>query len=246
MNRHFYLSGLMLALLVIFPASSSQAGFLDDLINGLGKYGTPATGLDEATIVKGLKEAISTGTSRAVATVSKQDGYFGNQMIKIVMPEKLRAAAELLSKFGFRQEVDNFILGMNRAAEKAAPKATEYFLSALKAMTFNDARNIWQGDNTAATEYFRQKTSGDIYRAFKPVVSSSLQDVGAVKSYKQMMERFKSIPFAGSLVPSFDLEGYVTDKAVDGLFLMLGEEEKKIRTDPAARGTELLRKVFGK
>jgi hypothetical protein len=245
MNHHLNFFGLMLSLFLIFPASSSQAGFLDDLMSGLGKSGDSAAGLDDSTIVKGLKEALSTGTSRAVTTVSKQDGYLGNQMIKIVMPEKLRTTAELLSKFGFRQEVDDFILGMNRAAEKAAPKAMGFFISALKTMTFNDARNILQGDKTSATEYFRQKTSGDIYTAFKPVISSSLQDVGGVKSYNRMVERFNSIPFAGSLA-TFDLEHYVTDKAVAGLFIMLGEEESKIRTDPAARGTELLRKVFGR
>jgi hypothetical protein len=244
MKRWLKLSGLLLFLLLIFPASS-QAGFLDDLINVLVRSDTPTTGLDDATIVKGLKEAVSTGTKRAVAAVSKQDGYFGNEMIRIVMPEKLRSAAELLARFGFRQEVDDFILGMNRSAEKAAPRATEYFIAALKTMTFDDARNILQGDKTSATEYFRQKTGKDIHAAFRPVVSSSLQEVGAVRSYKQMTERFNSIPFAGSLA-AFDLEDYVTDKAVEGLFIMLGEEETRIRTDPAARGTELLRKVFGK
>lgn len=237
--------GLLLGLLLIFPASSSQAGLLDDLLMDFGKSDSPADGLDSATIVKGLKEALSTGTAKAVTSVSKQDGYFGNQMIKILMPEKLRSSADLVSKFGFRQEVDAVVLDMNRAAEKAAPKATQYFMSALKTMSFTDARNILQGSNTSATEYFRQKTSDDIYSAFKPVVSSSLQDVGAVKSYKQMKERFDSIPFADKIV-TFDLDHYVTNKAVEGIFTMLGEEEKKIRTDPAARGTELLRKVFGK
>lgn len=128
MNRVFLLPALLLALSVIFPASSSRAGFLDDMIRGLGRSDTPAAGLDDATIVKGLKEALSTGTVRAVTSVSKQDGYFGNQMIKILMPEKLRTAADLVGKFGFRKEVDDVILGMNRAAEKAAPKATQYFM----------------------------------------------------------------------------------------------------------------------
>jgi len=198
-----------------------------------------------ATIAKGLKEALSTGTSRAVSSVSKKDGYFANRMITIPMPEKLRTAADLVGTLGFRQEVDDVILGMNRAAEKAAPKATEHFMAALKAMTFDDARTILQGNNTAATEYFRRKTGEDIYREFKPLVSSSLLDVGAIKSYRQMTERFTAIPYAGQLA-AFDLDAYVTDKAVEGLFIMLGEEEKKIRTDPAARGSELLRQVFGR
>lgn len=245
MNRHLSRTALLLAMLLVVAAPSCHAGFLDDLVRGLGISATPNAGLDDATIANGLKEALSTGTKRAVTSVARQDGYFGNQAIKILLPEKLRSAADLLGKVGFRREVDDVILGMNRAAEKAAPKATEHFMSALKAMTFDDARTILQGDSTSATEYFRQKTGSDIYKSFKPVVASSLQDVGAVRSYSEMAARFNAIPFAGSLA-TFDLEHYVTEKAVDGLFTMLGEEEKKIRTDPAARGTELLRKVFGK
>jgi len=249
MKRGLLLPMLLLSVLVVVSAPPSRAGFMDTMIKDLGLSGNPATSsatsLDDSTIIKGLKEALSTGTGRAVAAVSKQDGYFGNQMIKIFMPEKLRSAADLVSKFGFRNEVDDVILGMNRAAEKAAPKAMNYFLSALKTMTFDDARKILKGDATSATEYFREKTGDDIYSAFKPVVSANLQDVGAVQSYKQMTKRLNSIPFAGSAA-DFDLDNYVTNKAVEGLFKMLGEEETKIRTDPAARGTELLRKVFGK
>jgi hypothetical protein len=225
--------------------SSAQAGFFDDLTSTLGVSAGQGNSLDDSTIAKGLKEALSTGTTRAVAAVSQRDGYFGNEMIKILMPEKIRNVADLLSKFGFRQEVDDFVLSMNRAAEKAAPKATDYFVEALKAMTFDDARNILQGDATSATQYFRQKTGDRIYSAFKPVVASNMKDVGVARSYGQMVDKFEAIPFAGS-VGSFDLDHYVTTKAVDGLFSMLGEEEKKIRTNPAARGTELLKKVFGK
>jgi hypothetical protein len=232
------------ALLVLALPVHSQAGFFDDMTKGMGMSGAPGNSLDESTIVKGLKEALSTGTSRTVASVSQRDGYFNNEMIKILMPEKIRTVADLLGKFGFQQEVDGFVLSMNRAAEKAAPKATEHFVSALKAMTFDDARKILQGGNTSATEYFRQKTGDNIYNAFKPVVTASMKDVGVVSNYNQMMRKFESIPFAGS-AGSFDLDHYVTAKAVDGLFSMLGEEEKKIRTDPAARGTELLKKVFG-
>ena len=243
MNRHCLQFALLLVLLVVVPAPS-RAGLLDDMMKSLGSAETPGAGLDNGTIVKGLKEALATGTDKAVAAVSRPNGYFDNQAIKILIPEKLRSAADLLREFGYRQEVDDFVLGMNRAAEKAAPKATEYFIAALKSMSFDDARKILQGGDTSATDYFRQKTGADIHRAFKPVVSSSLQQVGAVKSYRQMMEKFNSIPFAGSMV-SFDLDDYVVTKAVGGLFTMLGEEEKKIRTDPAARGTELLRTVFG-
>jgi hypothetical protein len=237
---------VLLSALFSLPA---RAGWLDDLNSAVGtSIGTSTTsgiGLDEATIAKGLKEALATGTTRAVASVSRQDGYFGNQMIKVLLPEKVRSTAELLGKFGFQPEVDDFVLSMNRAAEKAAPKATEYFVGALKAMTFDDARKILQGGQTSATEYFRDKTGDKIYAAFKPVVIANMKEVGVSSYYGQMVEKFEAIPFAGT-VGSFDLDHYVTTKAVNGLFIMLGEEEKKIRTDPAARGTELLKKVFGK
>lgn len=244
MNRYLSSTVLILASLLISPASS-QAGFLDDVMKNIKLPPVAASGLDNATVVEGLKEALATGTGNAVTSVSKTDGYFGNQLIRILMPERLQTAADLLGRFGFRQEVDDFVLAMNRAAEKAAPKAKEHFISALKTMSFEDAQKILQGSDTSATEYFRSRTDKDIFAEFKPVVSTSLQDVGAVQSYRQMASSFKSIPFAGSFA-DVDLDTYVTNKAVDGLFAMIGEEEKKIRTDPAARGTELLKKVFGK
>lgn len=245
MKHHSRLTITLLALLLFIPVASPGAGLLDELFKRLDTATSGTVDLDETTIVKGLREALSTGTARAVTSVSKQDGYFANQTIKILLPEKLRTTADLLAKFGFRQEVDDFVLAMNRAAEKAAPQARDCFLAALKEMTFADARKILNGEETAATEYFRLKTSNDIYGALKPVVAARLQEVGAVRSYQQLTERVNSIPFAGR-VAVFDLDHYVTDKAVAGLFSMLGEEEKKIRTDPGARGSQLLRQVFGK
>jgi len=234
-------------LLLASISAPVQAGFFDDLTSGLGggSEGSAAGSLDDSTIARGLKEALATGTTRAVKAVSQRDGYFKNEMIKILLPEKIRTAADLLGKVGFQQEVDDFVLSMNRAAEKAAPKATEHFVSALKAMTFDDARQILQGDDTSATEYFRQKTADRIYSDFKPVVVANMRDAGVSRHYTQIKEKFEAIPFAGT-IGTFDLDHYVTSKAVDGLFSMLGEEEKKIRTDPAARGTELLKKVFGR
>jgi hypothetical protein len=232
-------------LLLVCSAAASRAAFLEDLSRNLGLSGTSTGGLDDSTIASGLKEALSTGTTRAVTSVSRQDGYFSNPLIKILLPEKIRTAADLLGKFGFQREVDDFVLSMNRAAEKAAPKATEHFVSALKAMTFDDARKILQGGNTSATDYFKRKTGDRIFASFKPVIAESMKDVGVAQSYGKMAESFNSIPFAGSLGAP-DLDNYITTRAVDGLFTMLGEEEKKIRTDPMARGTELLRKVFGK
>jgi len=239
-------AALFLALFLGTFPPAARAGFFDDLTKGLGLSGSPGTSLDDATIVKGLKEALATGTTRAVTAVGQRDGYFNNALIKILMPEKIRTVADLLGRFGFQAQVDDFVLSMNRAAEKAAPKATEHFVAALREMTFDDARQILQGGDTAATDYFRRTTGERIYAAFRPVVASSMQEVGVARSYNRMMDQVKSIPFAGTGAGGFDLDHYVTTKAVDGLFTMLGEEEKKIRTDPAARGTELLRKVFGR
>ena len=232
-------------LLLVSISTPVHAGLFDELTSALETVSGPGSNLDDPTIAKGLKEALTTGTARAVKSVSQSDGYFGNDLIKILLPEKIRSTADLLGKFGFQQEVDEFVLSMNRAAEKAAPKATDHFVAALKAMTFDDARAILMGDATSATQYFRKKTGDKIYADFKPVVVSNMKDVGVSRYYSQMTEKFQAVPFAGA-VGSFDLDHYVTAKAVDGLFTMLGEEEKKIRTDPAARGTELLKKVFGK
>jgi len=244
--KSVHLAIIAVTLLLASISSPVYAGFFDDLTSVLGGAGGGSeSSLDDSTIARGLKEALATGTTRAVKAVSQRDGYFSNEMIKILLPEKIRSTADLLGKFGFQQEVDDFVLSMNRAAEKAAPKATEHFATALKAMTFDDARAVLQGDATSATRYFRQKTGDRIYADFKPVVVANMKDVGVSRYYSQMKEKFEAIPFAGT-IGTFDLDHYVTTKAVEGLFSMLGEEEKKIRTDPAARGTELLRKVFGK
>ena len=230
----------LIALAAAFPG---HAGIFDDLLKGIGGAAQKSEPGDEQ-VVSGLKEALSVGTGKAVTAVSKTNGYFGNSAIKILMPEKIRTAGEVLSKLGYQKEVDEFVLSMNRAAEKAAPKAKSIFISAIKEMTFDDARKILNGGDTAATEFFKAKTGGKLYEAFKPIVSSSMDNVGTTRRYKDMMGRYTSLPFASA--ESFDLDHYVTNKALDGLFLMVGEEEKKIRTDPAARVTDLLKAVFGK
>ena len=160
------------------------------------------------------------------------------------MPENMRTVADVLSTVGYEKEVDAFVRSMNSAAEKAAPKAVPVFIDAIKAMTFTDAKSILRGGDTAATDYFKVKTSVQLYEAFKPIMSSSMNDVGVTRLYKDMMSKYASIPFVDRV--SVDLDQYVTTKSLDGLFYMVGQEEKKIRTDPAARVTDLLKKVFEK
>lgn len=193
-------------------------------------------------LIEGLKEALSIGTQAAVQLVSQEDGYFGNEIIKILMPEDLRRVTDTLRTIGFQKQVDEFVLSMNRAAEKAAPAALDIFVEAIKAMTFEDATGILAGENTAATDYFKEKTSNQIYETFKPIISASMSEVGVTQAYKTLTDKYASLPMMSAV--AFDLDDYVTNKALDGLFYMVGEEEKKIRTDPAARATDLLKKIF--
>lgn len=232
---------LFLAFLV-FLANPSYGGVLDEITKGGGAL--PKGSTNDGTMVSGLKEALSIGTENAVRSVSRTDGYFGNQAIKILMPGELQKVADILKKVGYQKEVDAFILSMNRAAEKSAPQAASIFGGAVKEMTFEDARGILSGGDTAATEYFKRKTHDKLYSAFKPIVSSSVNEVGATRAYKEMMGKYETVPLMKK--ESMDLDHYVTDKALDGLFYMVGQEEKKIRTDPAARVTDLLKTVFGK
>jgi len=203
---------------------------------------SPAVSQD---VTAGLKEALALGTGNAVQMLSKSNGYFGDAAVKILMPEKMQKAAEVLKKAGYQKEVDDFILSMNRAAEQAAPKARPIFEDAVKKMSFDDAQKILKGGNTAATDYFKAKTSSQLTDAFKPVVSDSMNQVGATRSYKALTDRYNSMMPFGKM-DSFDLDSYVTGKSLDGMFLKVGQEEAKIRTNPAARTTDLLKKVFTK
>ena len=235
---------ILLPLIVIslLVSSVANAGLLDGLFKS---FAAPEERRpDEGTVISGLREALTIGTEKAVKNVSRMDGYFADEMIKILMPEKIQEVADILGKIGYRKEVDEFVLSMNRAAEKAAPQAASFFIDAIKEMSFDDAEKILNGGDTAATEFFKRKTSDKLYKAFKPTVSSSMNDVGATHKYKTMMSKYESLPFVDK--QSLDLDHYVTNKALEGLFYMVGQEEKKIRTDPAARVTDLLKTVFGK
>jgi hypothetical protein len=232
-------------LVVLIWTGECCAGFFDDIKEMvLPPPGGGGESLDNVTIVKGLKEALASGTERAVKAVGKQDGYFGNEAIKILMPEKIQNVANLLGRFGFHEEVDAFILSMNRAAEQAAPKAAGYFADAVREMSIDDAQGILKGGDTAATEFFRKKTGDKLYQEFKPVIAKKMGEVGVTSAYKDMMGKYATLPLMGK--ETLDLDHYVTNKSLDGLFTMLGEEERKIRQNPAARTSEILKKVFGK
>lgn len=239
----------LLTTLTIFLYALCYAGILDTVKE---QAGIPAStgaaakpGVDNQTAASGLKEALAVGTENAVNRVSQVDGYFGNSLIKILMPEKIQQVAGVLAKAGYQKQVDDFVLSMNRAAEKAAPQAASIFGDAIRQMSFQDAAGILNGGDTAATDYFKKTTSNPIYAAFKPIISKSMNEVGATRAYQEMMGKYTSLPFMSGTT-SLDLDHYVTNKAMDGLFLQIAGEEKKIRTDPAARVTDVLKQVFGK
>jgi uncharacterized protein DUF4197 len=232
---------LVLAALLLSTASVAHAQI------DLGKIfkSESKSSLSNGDIVAGLKEALEVGTTNTVDLTGHVDGYFANAAIKILLPSQFQSVEQGLRLIGQGQKVDELVLAMNRAAEKAAPAAKDIFWGAIKGMTFEDARQILAGGDTAATEYFRAKTSDTLTAAFRPVVDDTMKQVGVVQQYDQLVGAYKSVPFASSL-PSVDIQAYVVGKALDGLFLVLGEQEKKIRTNPAAQVTDLLKKVFGK
>jgi hypothetical protein len=238
-------------LVVALIAGSAWGQFpkLDDIMQGMGtspKSGAAGSSAapDDKTTASGIKEALAVGTETAVKNLSQTDGYFGNQAVKILMPSNIQKVADMARMAGFQKQVDEFVLSMNRAAEAAAPLAARYFGDAIRDMSLDDARGILTGGNTAATDFFRSKTRDKLYAAFKPTVSQKVGEVGATRAYQEMVGRYESVPMMSK--QSLDIDDYVTNKSLDGLFLMVGEEEKKIRTNPTARTTDLLKSVFGK
>ena len=214
---------------------------VDQLLKGLG-LGQQGSGLSDVKIGAGLKEALQVATEKSVSLTGRTNGYFSNEAIKILMPEKLKTVEQGLRVVGYGPKVDEFVLSMNRAAEKAAPAAKKIFWDAIGAMTFDDAQKILGGGDTAATDFFKRTTTDKLTAAFKPVVDRTMGEVGVVRKYKELLGRFEAIPFAQS--QTFDLDDYVVGKALDGLFHVVGEQERQIRTNPAARTTALLKEVF--
>jgi hypothetical protein len=237
------LLALIIGVFLITPAA--YGADMTDLLKSVPMPSVTGSAQDSGTVASGLKEALSVGTKNAVNLLSAQNGYFGNDAVKILLPENIRKVGDALRMAGYQKEVDAFVLSMNRAAEKAAPKAADIFAGAIQSMSIDDAQKILNGGNTAATEYFKSKTSSKLFDAFKPEISQSMNEVGVTKAYKAMTDRYTSMmPFAK--MDSLDLDQYVTNKSLDGLFTMVGQEESKIRTNPAARTTDLLKQVFGK
>jgi hypothetical protein len=199
--------------------------------------------LSEKDAVSGIREALIKGTGESVQIVSKINGYFANPEIKIPFPQEAKDVETKLRAIGMGSQVDEVIASLNRAAEDAAKSAEPVFVSAINSMTVSDAINIVRGNNDAATRYLEKTTSAELTAKFNPIIKASLDKVDATRLWSAVIRQYNQIPFVKKQNP--DLTGYVTGKAIAGLFVMVAKEEAKIRKDPAARTTEILRKVFG-
>lgn len=194
-------------------------------------------------VANGLKEALIKGISNGSDLASQVDGYFKNEAIKILFPPDVQRVEEKLRQIGLGGEVDKFVMTLNRGAEDAAKEAKPIFISAIRSMTIEDAWGILKGDQDAATQYLKRTTATQLKEKFSPVIQNSLDKVNATKYYGDLVNTYNKIPFTENVNP--DLNDYATDKAIDGLFVMVAREEKEIRQDPLARTTDLLKRVFG-
>lgn len=209
--------------------------------------GTVLSGSAEPTteeVALGLKEALSQGISKGAAQANQQDGYYGNPLIRIPFPPDVQRVESRLRQIGLGNEVDKFILALNRGAEQAAGEAKPIFLAAIKNMTISDAWNILRGEDDAATQYLMRTTSSELKDRFRPIISESLDQVNATRYYSDIINTYNRIPLVEKVDP--DLENYATDRAIEGLFRLVAQEEKNIRENPIARTTELLRRVFSR
>jgi hypothetical protein len=203
----------------------------------------PRAELSLGEIAAGLREALRVGSSRVVAQIGRPDGFYGDANIRIPLPADLQKARELSAKLGLDRSFVELEELLNRAAEKAAPLARELFWQAIAEMSLDDVQQIFRGPDDAATRYFERKMTPQLARALRPVVEATLDQVGVVRQFKQVLREYRKIPFAPRL--EADLTGYVLEKEMAGIFYYLAREEAAIRRDPLKRSTEILRRVFG-
>ncbi len=242
-----------LALVGLVAATSAQAQIFKNILkkDSTGKtviqkvlqQSSSGNGLSNADIISGLKEALNTGTAASTSKLSSGDGFLKDAAVKILLPPEAQKVEKTLRAIGMGKLVDNAITSLNRSAEDASKKAAPIFLTAIKNMSITDGLNILRGTDTAATSYLRKSTTGQLSTAFRPVIDSSLSKTGATRYWADMFTAYNKI----ALKPvNTDLTGYVTDKAMTGIFYYVGQEEKNIRKDPGAYASSIIKKVFGK
>ena len=233
-------------------ALTANGGNLLDLIKPASGQTSSIAGLSQDQLVQGLKEALSKGVEQAIGNLGKEDGFLKDLNVKIPMPQNLQKVEKTLRALHQDQLADEFVTTMNRAAEKAVPEAASVLADSVKQMSIADASAILTGTNNAATQYFRRTSETNLFTRFHPIVQKATEEAGVTKVYKQMMDKaslgssfgggFGSSLFSGKAP---DLDSYITHKALDGLFVKIADEEKRIRENPAARTSDLLQKVFG-
>jgi hypothetical protein len=230
-----------ITLLALFVFASSCA-FAQ--INKLLKDVTSGqVSLSQDEVAAGLKEALEQGIVKGTDLASKTDGYFENDLIKILLPEDAQKVEKTLRNMGLGSEVDRALLAINRGAERAALEAKPIFVNAIKQMNIKDALAILKGEPTAATDFLKRTTNAQLVELFKPKIQASLDEVGATKYYGDLANTYNKIPLTRQKVDP-DLNAYVTQKAIDGLFVLIAEEEKNIRQNPLGRTSDLMKKVF--
>ena len=231
---------LLAAVLVLSGCAELDPALVESVLGGLSE----SQPLDEATVARGLREALRVGSGRAIERVGRFDGFLANELIRVRLPEELEKMADVLRKVGFRRQVDELEVAMNRAAEQAAGEALDIFVTAIRDMTIADAFGILRGGDTAATDYLRGRTTETLRQRFEPILANKMEKVGLYRTYNRLADTYNDLPFTSR--PAVDLESYLTERALSGLFTTLAEEETRIREDPVARTTELLRRVFSR
>lgn len=236
------LKTIVVALLLISSTSAfAQLNKLLDKAKTVTKSAT-TTSLNPTDIATALKQALEIGATKSADLLATQNGFFGDQAVKILFPPEALKAEATLRKMGLNKVCDDAILSFNRAAEDAAKTAKPIFVSAVKKMTIKEATNILMGTNDAATNYFKNTTTDSLTKVFNPIVQNSIDKVGATRYYADVANRYNKVPFATKINP--DLKAYITQMAIDGLFKKIAAEELKIRQNSAFRTTDLMKKVF--
>ncbi len=246
MNGPFPFAVFMLLAGLSMPARADLAEILKKGLESqaAGSAASPAAVLSNDDMVAGLKEALAKGTHKAIADLGKPDGFLKNAALAIPMPDSLKKVEKLLRSLKQDKLADEFVATLNHAAEQAVPEAANLFADSINQMTLDDARGILQGPNDAATQYFRKTSGSKLVERFRPAVQAATEKAGVTSAYKRLLKKAGPLAkLAGK--EATDLDGYVTEKAVDGLFKAIAAEELLIRKDPVARSTDLLKKVFG-
>lgn len=233
-------AGTLLLVAILLTGLPGCAGVDMSVLEGILDTEAP---LNEATVASGLREALEVATGRSVDQLSSVDGFLGNAMLRIAVPDQFETVASTMRDLGLGGYVDDFETAMNRAAEKASAEARPVFWNEIRRLSIADAFGILNGGEHAATDYFRGRTETELRARFMPIVQEKMEEVGLYQLYGDLADRYNAIPFVST--PALDLDDYVASRALDGLFTTLGDEEAKIRHDPVARSTELLRRVFG-